>query len=154
MNLNNFTIKSQEVLQKAFSIAAENQHQKIENGHILKALLSEGENVIVYLLKKLNVNTSALEDILKSELDSYPKVSGDVEPYLSNSANKALRKAMNDSKDQGDKFVSVEHMLTGILGAGDNISQLFKDHGVTEDGLGKAIDFFFQAEDGIRDRCV
>ncbi len=140
MNLNNFTIKSQEVLQKAFSIAEENQHQKIENGHILKALLSEGENVVVYLLKKLNVNTSALEDVLKSELDSYPKVSGDVEPYLSNGANKALRKAMNDSNDQGDKFVSVEHMLTGILGARDNISQLLKDHGVTEAGLGKAID--------------
>jgi ATP-dependent Clp protease ATP-binding subunit ClpB len=140
MNLNNFTIKSQETLQKAFSVAESYQNQAIENGHILKALMKEGENVVNYLLKKLNVNTAQLDEVLNSILDSYPRVSGGEEPYLSNNANKALRQAMNYSKDYGDKFVSVEHILMGILAAGDNVAQMLKDNGVTEKDLKKAID--------------
>jgi ATP-dependent Clp protease ATP-binding subunit ClpB len=140
MNLNNFTIKSQETLQKAFSIAESNQNQAIENGHLLKGLMSEAGDVASYLLKKLNVNTENLDQVLDSILDSYPKVSGGGEPYLSNNANKALRQAMNHSKDHGDKFVSVEHILLGILNAGDNVSQLLKDNGVSEKELNKAIE--------------
>ena len=140
MNLNNFTIKSQETLQKAFSIAESNQNQAIENGHLLKGLMSEAGDVASYLLKKLNVNTENLDQVLGSILDSYPKVSGGGEPYLSNNANKALRQAMNHSKDHGDKFVSVEHILLGILNAGDNVSQLLKDNGVSEKELNKAIE--------------
>ncbi|MFW5944554.1 MAG: ATP-dependent chaperone ClpB [Bacteroidota bacterium] len=140
MNLNNFTIKSQETLQKAFSVAESYQNQAIENGHLLKSLMSEAGDVTNYLLKKLNVNTDNLDEVLNSILESYPKVSGGGEPYLSNNANKALRQALNYSKDQGDKFVSVEHILLGILSAGDNVSQLLKDNGVTEKELKKAID--------------
>jgi len=140
MNLNNFTIKSQETLQKAFSIAESNQNQAIENGHLLKGLMSEAGDVASYLLKKLNVNTENLNQVLDSILDSYPKVSGGGEPYLSNNANKALRQAMNHSQDHGDKFVSVEHILLGILNAGDNVSQLLKDNGVSEKELNKAIE--------------
>ena len=140
MNLNNFTIKSQETLQKAFSIAESNQNQAIENGHLLKGLMSEAGDVASYLLKKLNVNTENLDQVLGSILVSYPKVSGGGEPYLSNNANKALRQAMNHSKDHGDKFVSVEHILLGILNAGDNVSQLLKDNGVSEKELNKAIE--------------
>ncbi|MGM0532070.1 MAG: ATP-dependent chaperone ClpB [Bacteroidota bacterium] len=140
MNLNNFTIKSQETLQKAFSIAESYQNQAIENGHLLKGLMSEAGDVANYLLKKLNINTENLNEVLNSILESYPKVSGGGEPYLSNNANKALRQAMNYSKDQGDKFVSVEHILLGILSAGDNVSQLLKDNGVSEKELTKAIE--------------
>ncbi|MGM0597587.1 MAG: ATP-dependent chaperone ClpB [Myxococcota bacterium] len=140
MNLNNFTIKSQEVLQQAFSVAQGYQNQAIENGHILKALMSEAGDVASYLLKKINVNTSNLNDVLDSILESYPKVSGGGEPYLSNNANNTLRQAMNFSKDYGDKFVSVEHILLGILATGDSVAQMLKDNGVTEKDLKKAVD--------------
>jgi ATP-dependent Clp protease ATP-binding subunit ClpB len=139
MNLNNFTIKSQEALQNAITIAQQRQNQAVESGHILKALLGEGDNVIQYLLKKLDVNTNHLEKVLDSILDSYPKVSGGGEPYLSNSANQALQKAMNHSKDYGDKFVSLEHVLMGLLSGGDQVAQLLKDNGVGEKDLKKAI---------------
>jgi ATP-dependent Clp protease ATP-binding subunit ClpB len=140
MNLNNFTIKSQEALQSAVTVAGEHNNQAVENGHILKGLLGQGDNVIQYLLKKLNVNTRHLEQVLESIIESYPKVSGGDEPYLSHNANKTLREAMNHSSDYGDKFVSVEHVLLGILSAGDQVSQLLKDNGVTGKDLKSAIE--------------
>ena len=140
MNFNNFTIKSQEALQKAVSLAGQYDNQAVENGHILKGLLGEGDNVIQYLLKKLNVNTRHLEQVLDSIVQSYPKVSGGGEPYLSNAANKSLQQAMNYSSDYGDKFVSIEHILMGILSSGDQVSQLLKDNGVGEKDLKKAVE--------------
>ncbi len=138
MNLNNFTIKSQETIQKAFSIAEGYENQAIENGHLLKALLSQGEGIVNYLLRKLDVNTGNLEEVLDRIIQSYPKVSGG-EPYLSNSASKTLREAMNYSKDYGDKFVSIEHILLGLLKASDDVSQMLKDNGITEKDLNAAI---------------
>jgi len=140
MNFNNFTIKSQEALQKAVSIAGQYENQAVENGHILKGLLGEGDNVVQYLLKKLNVNTTHLEQVLDSIVQSYPKVSGGGEPYLSNAANRSLQQAMNYSKDYGDKFVSIEHILMGILASGDQVSQLLKDNGAREKDLKQAVE--------------
>jgi len=139
MNLNNFTIKSQEALQNAVTIAQQNQNQAVEPGHILKGLLGNGDNVVQYLLKKLDVNTSHMKQVLDSIVESYPKVSGGGEPYLSNNSNKALQQAMNHSKDYGDKFVSVEHVLLGVLSEGGQAAQLLKDNGLTEKDLKKAI---------------
>jgi len=139
MNLNNFTIKSQESLQNAVTIARQNQNQAVEPAHILKGLLGNGDNVIQYLLKKLNVNTRHMDQVLESMIDSLPKVSGGGEPYLSNNSNKALQQAMNHSKDYGDKFVSVEHVLLGLLSGNDQAAQLLKDNGLSEKDLKKAI---------------
>ena len=138
MNLNNFTIKSQETIEKAFSIAEGYENQAIENGHLLKALLSQGEGIVNYLLRKLDVNTGNLEEVLDRIIQSYPKVSGG-EPYLSNSASNTLREAMNYSKNFGDKFVSIEHILLGFLKANDDVSQMLKDNGITEKDLNTAI---------------
>src|SRR6056297_926134 len=138
MNLNNFTIKSQETIQKAFSIAEGYENQAIENGHLLKALLSQGEGIVNYLLRKLDVNNGNLEEVLDRIIQSYPKVNGG-EPYLSNSTSKTLREAMNYSKDFGDKFVSIEHILLGLLKANDDVSQMLKDNGITEKDLNAAI---------------
>jgi len=138
MNLNNFTIKSQEAIEKAFSIAEGYENQAIENGHLLKALLSQGEGVVNYLFRKLDVNTENLNEVLDRILQSYPKVSGG-EPYLSNNASKTLREAMNHSKDMGDKFVSIEHILLGLLKTNDDVSQMLKDNGITEKDLNTAI---------------
>lgn len=138
MNLNNLTIKSQEAVEQAFQIAQGRNQQAIETSHLLKALMSESENIVDFLLKKMNISGSNLEQSLDRIIDSYPKVSGG-EPYLSNAANKAMQHALNAAKDMGDQFMSVEHLLLGILSAGDATAQLLKDQGVTASELKKAI---------------
>jgi ATP-dependent Clp protease ATP-binding subunit ClpB len=138
MNLNNFTIKAQEAIQKASEITSGNQQQAVENAHILKALLLVDENVISYLLKKLNVNIKRVGSVLDAQIESFPKVSGS-DIYLSSSANSALRKAQSHLKEFKDDFVSVEHILLGILSSGDKVSGILKDAGVNEKDLKKAI---------------
>ncbi len=138
MNLNNFTIKSQEVIHQAFSIAAGYGHQGVETGHIMKSLLNVDEHVTGFILKKLNVNTQNLARVLDSIIESYPKVSGGSQ-YLSSSASAALQKALESSKDAGDEFVSIEHLLMGLFMTGDQVSQMLKDSGVTSTDLKKAI---------------
>ncbi|HEY9003283.1 MAG TPA: ATP-dependent chaperone ClpB [Mucilaginibacter sp.] len=138
MNFNNFTIKAQEAVQKASEIATGNQQQAIENAHLLKGLLLVDENVISYLLKKLNVNLNRLNDNLDEQIASYPKVSGS-NIYLSSETNSALQKAQSYLKEFKDEFVSVEHILLGILAAGGKTSTALKDMGVNEKDLKKAI---------------
>ena len=138
MNFNNFTIKAQEAVQKASEIAAGNQQQAIETAHILKSLLLVDENVINFLLKKLNVNLNRLTSVLDAQIQSFPKVSGS-DIYLSSSANTALQKAQTFLKEFKDEFVSVEHILLGILSSGDKVSTMLKDSGVNEKDLKKAI---------------
>ncbi|QEM10214.1 ATP-dependent chaperone ClpB [Mucilaginibacter rubeus] len=138
MNFNNFTIKAQEAVQKASEIAVGNQQQAIETAHLLKGLLLVDENVITYLLKKLNVNLNRLNDTLDAQIASFPKVSGS-NVYLSSEANSALQKATGYLKEFKDEFVSVEHVLLGILAAGGAVSTMLKDSGVNEKDLKKAI---------------
>src|SRR5690554_4499371 len=138
MNFNNFTIKAQEAIQKASEITSGNQQQAIEPAHLLKALLLVDENVISYILKKLNVNINHLTDLLDKQIESFPKVSGS-NIYLSSSSNSAIQKAQTYLKEFKDEFVSVEHLLLGILNAGDKSATLLKDQGVSEKDLKKAI---------------
>ena len=138
MNFNNFTIKAQEAVQKASEIAEGNQQQAIENAHLLKGLLLVDENVVTYLLKKLNVNLNRLNETLDQQIASFPKVSGS-NVYLSSDANSALQKAQSYLKEFKDEFVSVEHILLGILAANGKTGAALKDAGVTEKDLKKAI---------------
>ena len=138
MNLNNYTIKAQEAVQKASEIAAGNQQQAIETAHILKGLLTVDENVISYLLKKLNVNINRISEVLDAQIQSFPKVSGS-DIYLSPGANTALQKAQSYLKEFKDEFVSVEHILLGLLSTSDKVSSILKDAGVNQTDLKKAI---------------
>ncbi|WP_276348037.1 ATP-dependent chaperone ClpB [Daejeonella sp. JGW-45] len=138
MNLNNFTIKAQEAIQKASEITAGNQQQAIETAHILKGLLTVDENVVSYLLKKLNVNINRVTEILDAQIQSFPKVSGS-DIYLSSGGNSALQKAQSYLKEFKDEFVSVEHILMGLLTTGDKVSSILKDAGVNEKDLKKAV---------------
>ncbi len=138
MNLNNFTIKAQEAVQKASEIASGNQQQAIETAHLLKGLLSVDENVISYLFKKLNINSNRITEIIDAQIQSFPKVSGS-EIYLSSGANAALQKGMTYLKEFKDEFVSVEHLLLGLLSTGDKVSVILKDAGMNEADLKKAI---------------
>ncbi len=138
MKLDNFTIKAQEAIQHAFTIAQGYGHQAIENGHLLKAVFETDENVPTFLLKKLGVNVDNFKRVLDSIIQSYPRVEGG-EPYLSNSASFALREAINQSKADGDEYASLEYIVLGILRSGDQVSQALKDAGVTEKELRAAI---------------
>jgi ATP-dependent Clp protease ATP-binding subunit ClpB len=138
MNLNNFTIKSQEAIQQAVTIATMNGQQAIENGHILKAILEQDETVAPFILKKLGINEQVFGKTIDSIINSYPKVSGG-QPYLSNAANQTVAKATSFLKEFGDEFISIEHLLLGILTSGDSVSKMMKDMGVNEKDLKAAI---------------
>jgi ATP-dependent Clp protease ATP-binding subunit ClpB len=138
MNLNNFTIKAQEAVQKASEIASGNQQQAIETAHLLKGLLTVDENVISYLFKKLNININRITEVVDAQIQSFPKVSGS-EIYLSSGANSALQKGMTYLKEFKDEFMSVEHILLGLLATGDKVSSILKDAGMNESDLKKAI---------------
>ncbi|NIG54247.1 ATP-dependent chaperone ClpB [Chitinophaga sp. Cy-1792] len=140
MNLNNFTIKSQEILQQAQQLAFNNQNQAIETGHILKALLDDQDSPIEYLLKKNDVNTTFLNSKLNEQLQKYPRMAGgDAGQMLSRDANNAMLRAGASIKEFKDEFVSVEHLLLAILGGSDDTAKLLKDAGLTEKGLKAAI---------------
>jgi len=139
MNLNQYTIKSQEAIQQAQQIAAGNQHQQIETSHLLKALLDTDENVVVYLLKKVNANPARIEQATDALIKGLPKVSGGSGQYLSSGANQVLTKAQSFLKEFKDEFVSTEHLLLGLLNGGDSVAQLLKDAGVNEKDLKAAI---------------
>jgi ATP-dependent Clp protease ATP-binding subunit ClpB len=138
MNFNNFTIKAQEAVQQASAISEGNQQQAIETAHLLKGLLHVDENVVSYVLKKLNVNLNLLNQILDAQISKFPKVSGS-NVYLSSGANSALQKAQSYLKEFKDEFVSVEHILLGILAVNDSTSKMLLDQGVTEKDLKLAI---------------
>jgi ATP-dependent Clp protease ATP-binding subunit ClpB len=139
MNLQNFTIKSQEAVQQAQQLAFGNQHQAIENTHLLKALITVDENVVSYLLKKLNANINVLDSKLDEELRKLPKVSGEGGQYLSPNANKTLLKAQEYLKEFKDEFVSVEHILLALVAGNDNVATILKDQGINDKGLRAAI---------------
>ncbi len=139
MNLNNYTIKSQEAIQQAVQLATVNGQQAIEPAHILKAILEIDENVTPFILKKLNVNPQSFEKMVDSVIKSYPKVSGGSQPYLSSAANQALAKATTFLKEYKDEYVSIEHLLLGLINAGDSTSNLMKDAGLKEKEIKSAI---------------
>ena len=138
MNLNQFTIKSQEILQEAQSAAMANGQQSIEPGHILQVMLRNPEDVASLLLKKLNINLAGLLKSTDSVVQAYPKVSGG-QAYLGNDAQSALQRALALIKDFKDEFVSVEHLMLGILSGKDAAARLLKESGVKEDELRAAI---------------
>jgi len=138
MNLNNFTIKAQEAVQYAFQIAGANNQQALETGHIFKGLFHSAENVLEFLLKKLDVNITIFQRALDKIIESYPRVTGG-EQYLSSTSNRVLQKSLSLAREMGDQYVSVEHILLALLDANDSVSRLMKDNGITAMDLQKAI---------------
>ncbi|MBC7923198.1 MAG: ATP-dependent chaperone ClpB [Ferruginibacter sp.] len=138
MNFNNYTIKAQEVIQRASEMALGNTQQAIETGHLLKAILESDENTVGFLLKKLNVNRPAVESKLDEIIAAYPKVSGG-NPYLGNDAAAALQKATTYLKEFGDEYVAIDHVLLGILAGREKTASLMRDAGFNEKDLKKAL---------------
>ena len=138
MNFNNFTIKSQEVVQKAIEYTREAGQQQIEPVHLLKAIFGEAETIVNFVFQKTGVNTSSVKAAVDNAITSLPKVSGG-EVFLSRESNEALQKAIDFSKSMGDEYVSVESLLAGIFEGKSKASQILKDAGLTEKALKAAI---------------
>lgn len=140
MNLNNFTIKAQEAIAQAQQLAFNNGNPNIETEHLLKALTSDEDSPVTFLLKKNNLNVSFLENKLDQAIASLPKVQGsDPAQSISRDANNAVLRASTLLKTFGDEFVSVEHLLLALLQGSDNTAKVLKDGGLTEKGLIAAI---------------
>ena len=138
MNFNNFTIKSQEVVQKAIDYARQAGQQRIEPVHLLKAIISEGETIVNFIFQKTGANINGVKMGVEQTIATLPKVSGG-DVFLSRESNDALQKAIDFSKSMGDEYVSVEAMLMGIFLAKSKASQILKDNGLDEKGLKAAI---------------
>jgi len=140
MNLNNFTIKAQEAIAQSQQQAFNHQNPNIETDHLLKALLSDDDSPIEFLLKKNNVNVNFVESKIDESINKLPRVgSGEPAQMLSRDMNNVVLKATSSLKGFGDEFVSVEHLLLALLQVNDNTAKLLKDAGLTEKGLIAAI---------------
>ena len=138
MNFNNFTIKSQEVVQKAIDIARAEGNQAIDPLHLLKAVMTEGEAVVKFIFQKLDITPSLVDRQLEAQLSSLPRVSGG-EPYLSNEASQVLQKATDIAQKNGDQYVTIEAILLALLQVNSQASRILKDAGFTEKDLKEAI---------------
>ena len=138
MNINKFTIKSQEALQQAQQIAQSFGHQQLENEHIFKGILEVDENVTPFILKKLNVNVELFKKVLDSTIQSFSKVSGS-DLMFSRNASSTLTEAEIIAKKMNDEYVSIEHLILAIFKSKSKVAQILKDQSVTEKGLEAAI---------------
>ena len=138
MNFNNYTIKSQEVLNKATEIATTHGQQVIETTHLLQAILQSDENLVSFLFKKTGSNRSIIEQKLDEIIQKYPSVIGG-QICLSNQAAQALKNSEVFLNDLKDEYVAVEHILLGILKGKDQTAQLLKDSGFDQKNLLAAI---------------
>jgi len=138
MNMDNFTVKAQEAITKAFEIADAKQNQAIEPAHLLRAMLADDENVFSYLLTKLNVNVDYFTQQLDKLLDGLPKVTGG-KSYPSSNLTKVLQKAHEYAQTAKDEFISIEQLVLAVLSLNDPVSRLLQSCGIQEKELKTAI---------------
>ena len=138
MNFNNYTIKSQEVVQKAIDITRQNGNQAIEPATILKAIFLQGDSLVKFIFQKIGVSEEPIIRQLDKEIASLPKVSN-AEPYLSSKANDVFQEAENQAQKFGDQYVAVEIILFALFKVQSEVSTILKDNGVTEADLKSAI---------------
>jgi ATP-dependent Clp protease ATP-binding subunit ClpB len=139
MNLNNFTIKAQEAVSAAQQLAFNQKNQQIETAHLLKAMLNDENNSIEFLLKKNDVNVAFVDQKVNELMSKIPVYNGDAGQLISREMNQTVLKAGSFLKDFGDEFVSVDHLLMGLLGNNDGVSNILKDAGLNEKNLKKTI---------------
>ncbi|WP_302068235.1 ATP-dependent Clp protease ATP-binding subunit, partial [uncultured Duncaniella sp.] len=138
MNFNNFTIKSQEAIQKAIEIARGAGNQAIEPVHLLKGVMTEGESLINFIFSKVGASTATLMRQVDEKIASEPRVSGG-EPYLSRTSNDVLQKALDIAKKQGDEYVTLEALLMAIFTVNSPAATILKDAGLSQRELEAAV---------------
>ncbi|MEG0930167.1 ATP-dependent chaperone ClpB [Algoriella sp.] len=139
MDFNQFTIKGREAIQSAQQIAVEHKNQAIEPAHIFGGMLDVDENVISLILEKQGVKIDLLKPELDLEINKYPKIEGQQGNHLSNSSNQILQVAKEIAKEMNDDFITLEHLLLGLIKNVSPVSQLLKNKGVTFDNTKKLV---------------
>lgn len=138
MNFNNFTIKSQEAIQRAVEIARSSGNQAIEPIHLLKGVMTEGESLVNFIFSKVGASSATLMRQIDEKIAAEPRVSGG-EPYLSRTSNDVLQKALDFAKKQGDEYVTLEALLLAIFSVNSPASTVLKDAGLSQRELEAAI---------------
>ncbi|HAL65414.1 MAG TPA: type VI secretion system ATPase TssH [Bacteroidales bacterium] len=138
MNLNNFTVKSQEIIQEAQLLAQEKQHGQIETGHFLVALLEKDEQVTPFLLKKVGANPAFILREGQKLLETYPRVSGG-ELLLSRESSQMLQRGITIAREMGDEYVAIEHLLLSLVAGNDAVASILKSQGIARKDLEEAI---------------
>ena len=138
MNFNNFTIKSQQVVQKAIQLAESNSNQVIEPIHLLQAVCAEADAMVKFIFQKLDLPAAIIQRAIDEQIARLPKVSGG-QPYFSNESNQVLTKADEITSKNGDQYVTVEAIFEALLSANSEASKLLKDAGATVDALRAAV---------------
>ncbi len=138
MNLNNFTVKTQEIIHRAQEIAIERQHGQIEPAHLLAALLENGEEGVNFLIKKVGANPGLIQQEVQRILGTYPKVSG-AEVGLSREGAMVLQRALSLAKGMKDDYVAMEHLLLALVDGNENVASLLKSQGISKKELEEAI---------------
>ena len=134
MDFNQFTLKAQKAISNAQNMALIAGQQLIENGHLLNAMLDVDKNVIPHLLKKFSINVGIIKETVSSIVKSYPKVSGG-DSQMSRAMQKTLNEALVEASKLKDEYISLEHLLLGLLKSNDAIGQLLKDSGINRKEL-------------------
>ncbi|MCH7401334.1 ATP-dependent chaperone ClpB [Belliella kenyensis] len=138
MDFNQYTIKSQEAIQKAAELAIAEQQQVVEPSHVLKGIFAVDENVVDFIFGRLKVNKESLVRRMEELIQGLPRGTGQ-QPYLSNATNNLLNTAKQFTKEFGDEYVTIEHLFLAMLKGGDKTAQMLKDHGLTEKATIEAI---------------
>ena len=138
MNFNNFTIKSQQVVQKAIQLAESNSNQVIEPIHLLQAVCAEADAMVKFIFQKLDLPAAIIQRAIDEQIARLPKVSGG-QPYFSNESNQVLTKADEITSKNSDQYVTVEAIFEALLSVNSEASKLLKDAGATVDALRAAV---------------
>ncbi len=142
MNINTLTIKAQEALQAALSLARERGQQAVEPLHLLSVLVREDDSLAAFLLGRVGVNVRGLREEAERAVDALPRVEGGGEQFFSQDVTRTIQKAVDFTKNFGDKYASVEHLLLGLVAERGAASEMLKRHGATEKELIEAIRTF------------
>lgn len=142
MNINSLTIKAQEALQAAVSLAREQGNQAVEPLHLLNVLVREDDSLSVFLLGRVGVNVRGLRGEVERAVRGLPHVSGGGEQFFSQDTTKVIQRAVDFTKNFGDKYASVEHLLLGLIAERGTAADLLKGAGATEKELLEAIRVF------------
>ncbi|NVK28364.1 MAG: type VI secretion system ATPase TssH, partial [Flavobacteriia bacterium] len=139
MKLDKFTIKSQEAIQAAQAVAMDKGHQSITDLHLFEGIHEVDEQVLPFLFKKMGVSIDPIVQAVRAQLEGIPRVEGG-QLYLSREANEIIQKAQKHAQKNGDDFVSIEHLFSGIVATSGQVSRMLKDAGISEKNLDKAIE--------------
>lgn len=139
MDYEHFTLKTQDALQNASALAQKNDHSEIGLEHLLSALLSQQDGIVVPVIERVGVDVQNLQKQVDDLLDTYPKVTGNAQMTLSNEAQKVLAKAENEMSKLKDQYLSCEHILLSMTKSDSRVGELLNRNGLTYDAVLEAL---------------